>query len=218
MDGLGLLPGELAHALGRPAGGRRQEHLLPRLLQQVDDGVEGGGLAGAGPAGEQQHALLHGRPDGLLLLVRVADAPLLLNLPDLHVRPAQRAGGHAEHGLHPGGDVRLAQVLLLQEEKGLSPDLLPPQGQVLAQLVDGVLHQLLLHLKGGGRRRPELVLGQAGVAVVQVVPEHVQHPGLQPPPVVPGLLHRLRDAVRHGKAQPDLRVAQAVGVLLDAAH
>ena len=39
VDGLGLLAGDLAHALGGAAGGGRQEHPLPRLLEQADDGV-----------------------------------------------------------------------------------------------------------------------------------------------------------------------------------
>ena len=55
VDGLGLHAGELTHTLGGPAGGGGQHDVQPHLPEQGHDAPHGGGLPGAGAAGEDQH-------------------------------------------------------------------------------------------------------------------------------------------------------------------
>ena len=50
VDGLGLLAGELAQPFGGPTGGRAQSHPIRLILEQGQNGVHGGGLAGTGAA------------------------------------------------------------------------------------------------------------------------------------------------------------------------
>ncbi|MPN40422.1 hypothetical protein SDC9_187959 [bioreactor metagenome] len=83
MDGLGLQPAaKLTHPFGRPAGGRRQHHVQPHSLEQGHNAPDGGGLAGAGAAGQNQNSGPGRQRHGLTLLVGVGDALRLFYLRD----------------------------------------------------------------------------------------------------------------------------------------
>ena len=63
VDGLGLQPGGLTHPLGGPAGGGAEQDAQLLGRQDAQDGVDQGGFAHPGPAGDHQHlagqSLLH---------------------------------------------------------------------------------------------------------------------------------------------------------------
>ena len=109
-------------------------------------------------------------------------------------------------------------MLLLQEKELLAVYLLRRQVEALAQGVDAVLDHVGPHAEDLRRRPGELVRRQAGVAVVQIVAQHVEDARLDAAHVVPGLLHAFGDGVGNVKADVDALAAQAIGVLLDAGH
>ena len=167
MDGLGLPAGDLGHPLGRAAGGGAQRHLAAGLLQQVDDGVDGGGFAGAGAAGEDEDFVLQRLQDGLLLQAGVADLAGLLQLGQ------QLLGGgfylqrlvRAQHEENPLGDVALVLPVFGQVAVGAAVDLHLHQLAAAQQRLQLLFHHdfaLAQQLLGGGQ---QLVQRQAGVAV-----------------------------------------------------
>ena len=83
VDGTGLPPGDLRHALGGTAGGSRQRHLFAPLLQQRQDAPQSGGLAGAGAAGQDKQTALHRFGNGAALHRVVGNALCLLQLVQL---------------------------------------------------------------------------------------------------------------------------------------
>ena len=82
MDGLGLPARQLAHALGCPPGGGRQHDVQPHFLEQGHNAPDGGGFAGAGAAGEDNHPGPRRQLHRLPLLGRVGDALLRLDFRD----------------------------------------------------------------------------------------------------------------------------------------
>ena len=74
VDGGGLAARQLAQALGGPARGGAEGHPLGLIFQKLQDGVDGGGLAGAGAAGEDKAVLGHGLADGFPLQGRIGKA------------------------------------------------------------------------------------------------------------------------------------------------
>ena len=70
------MPGGFGHALGGAARRRAQENVVI-VLQQGQNAADDGGFAGAGAAGNDQHAFLHGAADGPALRFRERDAGFL---------------------------------------------------------------------------------------------------------------------------------------------
>ena len=81
VNRLGLLAGQIAHALRSPACGRGEQHLLSLLFQDADDRFERRRLAGAGAAGEDQQPVFKRLADGILLELRILHARLVFQLP-----------------------------------------------------------------------------------------------------------------------------------------
>ena len=67
VDGAGLAAGQFAETLGGTAGGRAQGYPLGLIFQQLQNGVDRGGLARAGAAGEHKAVLSHSLADGFPL-------------------------------------------------------------------------------------------------------------------------------------------------------
>ena len=67
VDGAGLAAGQLAEPLGGTAGGGTQGHPLGLIFQQLQDCVDGGGLASARTTGEHKAVLSHGLANGFPL-------------------------------------------------------------------------------------------------------------------------------------------------------
>ena len=217
MDGLAFIAGGLGHALGGAAG-RGAQHHIALGGEQPDDAVDNGGFAGAGAAGDHQHALLQGADDGVPLLFAEADAPIALKAVDVPVRAAAFHRGQRGHQLAQA----LGHLPFRRVEGGqIDPFLLavpalkhhvPHEGQLLNLTVaqrflhmeqlrcaEGQLPAGQIHMPHGGRR----------------VPQHVLHRRLDAVLAVRGDAQRRADAVGGEKAHPFQILAQAVGVLAD---
>ena len=67
VDGRGLAAGQFTQPFGRTARGSTKRHPVCLMFQQLQDGVDRGGLAGAGAAGEHKAVLGHSLADGFPL-------------------------------------------------------------------------------------------------------------------------------------------------------
>ena len=169
MDGLGLPGAQLAHALGCPARGGQQQHRQAHALQQGHNAPGGGGLAGAGAAGQQQHPGPGRQRHGLTLVRGIGNALLAFHLGDdlVHIFPGlpRRIPQGQKPPGHPG--LRLIQA---QQIAGLDiGHLLLNDDAPGQQTVQGRLQGVGVRadeLGGGGQ---QLVPGQEHMAVVQVV-------------------------------------------------
>ena len=169
MDGLGLPGAQLAHALGRPARGGQQQNCQAHALQQGDDAPGGGGFAGAGAAGQQQHPAPGRQLHRPALLGRIGDALAGLHLGDDFVHIFPGLPGRVPQGQQPPGHLCLRLIQAL-EIAGLHPrHLLLNDDAPGQQTVQGRLQGVGVRadeLGGGGQ---QLVPGQEHMAVVQVV-------------------------------------------------
>ena len=107
VDGGSPMAGEFFQPFGGPAGGGAERHPFALMLQQRNDGIDGGGFAGARPAGEHHHPAGHRHPDGFPLGGRIGKslAPFQRLQVDLHV--PGRLGRMCSQIPQPGGDVLL---------------------------------------------------------------------------------------------------------------
>ena len=217
MDGLAFIAGGLGHALGGAAG-RGAQHHIALGGEQPDDAVDNGGFAGAGAAGDHQHALLQGADDGVPLLFAEADAPIALKAVDVPVRAAAFHRSQRGH--------QLAQALghlPLRRVKGgqIHPFLLavaplkhhvPREGQLLNLPVA----QRFLHMEQLCGPEGQLPPGQVYVSHGgRRVPQHILHRRLDAVFAVRGDAQRRTDAVGREEAHALQVLAQAVGVLTD---
>ena len=70
MDGFGVEAGGFREAFGRTAGGGAELDLDPLGHEDLQQAVDQGGFADAGPAGDDGDLAAHHQPDGLALRVR----------------------------------------------------------------------------------------------------------------------------------------------------
>ena len=110
VNGAGLPPGDLRHTLGGTAGGGRQRHLFAPLLQQCQDAPQGGGFAGARPAGEDKQAALHRLGDGTALHRVIGDALQALQLVQLVLHRLQPGRLQLQRNTHPAGHIAFRAV------------------------------------------------------------------------------------------------------------
>ena len=171
VDGGRAREAELAHALGRPPGGRGQGHLQAHRFVQPDDTFYRRCLAGAGSACQEHHLRRGGQADGLQLPLGVVDVHSRLELFKQEFEVCRHFRLRARHAQQPHGRRGLGVV-----DGGQVARLLPS---------DGFFNDAFLHnehvqrradkaqvgveqLTGGG---DQLSLGQEHVAVCLVVPE-----------------------------------------------
>ena len=218
VDGAGLAAGELAQPFGGPARGGAQGHPLGLIFQQLQDGVHGGGLTGAGAAGEHQTVLGHGLADGFPLQRRIGKA--LGQFQHLQV-PVQVTGGvlapPGQNG-QPVGNVLLGGQKVRQVDVGHAVEHLHAEFFGLDALVQrtGQLFRRLVDEVGGGFQ--QLGPGQAGVAVARVVAQSAQQSGFQPLGAVALHVVILGDAVGVAEVQLQRLPAQQVGVGRNRLH
>ena len=218
VDGGGLPAGQLAQPLGRAARGGAEGHPLGLMFQQLQDGVHGGGLAGAGAAGEDEAILGHRLADGLFLqrcigkaLGQLQDLDVLVQVADGLLLPLGQQG-------QPVGDVLFGGQQVGQVDVGCAlkhPDaefvrfdaLVQCFGQLFRRLVDEI-----------GGRFQQLRTGQAGVAVARIVAQGAQKGGFQPLGAVPFHVIILGDAVGVAEIQLQRLAAEQIGVGGDGIH
>ena len=214
MDGLGLAAAQLAHPLGGAACGRQQHGIQPHPVKQGHDAPHGGGLAGAGAAGQQQHALFRRQRHGAALLRRVGDALLLFDIADdpVHIPakvPVVAAGGGQTLGHIDLRLVHPPQIAALHVGDGLTH-----HGEALTQVVQRLLHRFLAYadqLHGGG---DQLGPGQEHMAVGQVMIQFVQYCRLGAAGGIPVEAHGQGDLISGGKIHAAALVGEEIGVVL----
>ena len=79
VNGFGLVAGGLAHSLGGPARGSRQQKFDPGLGEDFEDGIDDGGFAGPRPPGNHHHLVGEGTLHRFHLPGCQGDVELLLH-------------------------------------------------------------------------------------------------------------------------------------------
>ena len=214
VDGGRLAARQLAHALGRAAGGRGEQRFDAQRVEKRQYGADGGGLAGAGPAREGHHAAARGEGDGLALQWRIGDAGGELHAPYQGVRVHGRLRRLFCHQQQAAGDVVL-RFAELGKVAGVAPgDLAARERAVLHQRIERGGGRLLAdgdELRRGG---DELFRGDEAVPVGGVVPQLEHHRRAHAVGVVGGAAHAQRERVRLREGAADVRRGEDVGVLL----
>ena len=218
VDGGGLAARQLAQTLGRAARGGAEGHPLGLIFQQLQNGVDGGGLARAGAARQHEAIFGHGLADGFLLQGRIGKP--LRQFQHLNVF-LQIAGGvfppPRQHG-KAVGDVlfrrqQIGQINVRHAVKELHPQLFRLQAavqrrrQLFGRLMDEV-----------GGRVQQLRPRQAGMAVARVVAQGAQQSRFQPLGAVPRHVVILGDAVGVAEIQLQRLAAQQIRILGDGVH
>ena len=212
VDGGGLAAGQLAQPLGGPAGGGAEGHPLGLRLEDAEDGLDGGGLAGAGAAGQHQTVLGHRLTDGLPLLGRIGEALGQFQHLEVLFQPADALLFPPHQGRQPVGDglfglEQVGQVDVLGPVPAVGGQ--PPLVQAASQGVGQLVGRLVDEGRGGGH---QTLPRQAGVAVAGVMAQGAQQGGLQPLGAVPLHLVILGDAVGVAEVQLQRLAAQQIGV------
>ena len=199
MDCLGLHARQLAHALRRTARGGRQHDVQTYFLKQGHDAPDGGGLAGAGAAGQQDDANFRRQLHRLPLQGSVGNPLFLLNFRHGPVCKPALVGVHFQQCQQPGagGGLRLPQPP--QVHRLHIGDPLDHHGVMLRQGVQCYFHLLdpaAQQLAGGDK---QLVLRQKHMAVILVIGQLKSEGRLKALRAVLRKSHGQRHGVRHGK-------------------
>ena len=214
VDGLGVTAAQLAHPLGGPSGGGQQQHVQPHPLKQGHDAPHRGGLAGARPAGQQQHALFRRQRHRPALLRRVGDPLPGLNVVDNPVHVLAAVPFVTAGGGQPLGHIDLRLVHPPQVAALHVGDRSAHHRAALRKLVQRLFRRLLVdadQLHGGG---DQLRPGQEHMAVGQVVVQLIQDRRLRAAGVVAVKPHGQRDLVGGGKLHAAALIRQQIGILL----
>ena len=214
VDRLSLHARQLAHALRRTARGGRQHDVQPHFLKQGHDAPDGGGLAGAGTAGQQDDANLRRQLYRLPLQGGVGNALFLLDFRHGPVCKPALVGVHFQQCQQPGagGGLRLPQPP--QVHRLHIGDPLDHHGVMLRQGVQGRFHLLdpaAQQLAGGGK---QLILRQKHMAVILVIGQLKSEGRLKALRAVLCKSHGQRHGVRHGKIHAAHIVRQQIGIFL----
>ena len=218
MDGGGFPARQLAQTLGGAACGSTEGYPFGLVLEQLQDGVDRGGLAGAGATGEDKAVLGHGLTDGFLLERRVSKALRQFQYLDVLVEAVGRLlptlGQHGQtvgDVLLCGQQIRQINIRCAVEHPHRQFPGLDAAVQRRRQLFGGLVDEVRCRFQ---QLRP----GQTGVAVACVVAQSAQEGGFQPLGAVPCHLVILGDAVGMAEVQLQRFAAEQVGVLLDGLH
>ena len=140
MNGTGVPTGDLRHALGGTAGRRSKRDLFAPPFQKCQNAPQGGGLAGAGTAGQDKHTALHRLGNGAALYGVVGDALYLLQLVQLVLHRLQLRRLQLQRNAHPTGDVAFRPIKRQQIDIFLFPDGICRQRVFLNERRHGVFH------------------------------------------------------------------------------
>ena len=218
VDGLGLPARHLPQPLGCSPRGGQQQHVKAHPLIQRDDAPQGGGLAGAGAAGEQQHAAVRRQRHRLTLQGRVAHALLTLDVGDGLIHPHQPLHRRLHHGQQALGHEGLRLIQAGQVAACHVGDGLFHHGIALNELVQRQLHRVRLHADELRCRQHQLLPRQEHMAVVQIVAELIEHGGVQTAGVVTAEAHAQGNGVGDGEVHAVLTAAQQVRIVPQGLH
>ena len=213
VNGVPFGAAQLPHPLGRPARGSGQGGLQAHSLKERQHPPQGGGLTCAGAAGEEHHLPPGTELHRQTLLGRVFD-PLGLLCP--FNEPVQVLGGIklvVAHGGYPLSHMALGLPEVPQVAGFLPRHLLPDhfsQGEEAVQRVGQGLPVRQLQQRSGGLK--ELSPGQEGVAVVQIVLQRIEKPGLHPLWVVSGEAQLPGQVIGLNERNGELPLGEQIGV------
>ncbi len=209
VDGGGEAARGLGQALGGAAGRGREVHADLLRLQDLDEGAEDGGLARAGPAGED--AELRGEREADRDALQLVEGKARLLLGPLHggvgLDRRQPAADPAE-ALDDVGDLLLGAVVVRQLEQAGAGQRVGHAGRRVAdqrlgldQGLDAGGHELARGLQLVGRVFDQVGLAERRVALLLQGLERVEDAGVEPRRRVVGKAEVDGDAV--GGLEPD---------------
>ena len=142
------------------------------MLEQLDNGIDGGGLSGAGASSQDKQVMADCLLDGILLQIGILDAVVLLQGIDAVAGIPDGVCANHQHDADSGGKVVLGFPIFRKVAIGATVDRgaddLLAANQHLQRLFD---HNLVLTEQPGAGRQ-ELVLRQTGVSVGKVVAQN----------------------------------------------
>ena len=214
MDGLGFYACGLRHPLGRPARGRCQNHIQVFLLQDADDGIDGGGFPGAGAAGDDEDTVGHGFRHGHALLQGQGHASFLFYPANLfcdsfHIRRVILRRQFQQPLRH--GHFRIKIIIQINTIHAIQ--LFLPNLAVHLQFPDGIFHGQRMQFQKLHRLFDERFLGQEAVTVTRGSIQNIFHRRLHPVGVIGGNAGAGRHFVGHFEANAHHIIRQAVGVI-----
>ena len=215
VDSLRLFAGDLRHALRGAAGGCRQDDVEPVRLQQLQDGIDGGRLAGAGSAGEDEDALFDGGDDGFPLFAFIVDAGFPLHPLDVAVQRWPSRRRETDHHLDPLSAVIFRVEDVRQEHEFSAVEFRDPQEVFLTEVVDGDVDGIVVGPEQVRRRPQEFFPRQTGMTVVQVMVADVEDARPDAEPGVRFLVEGVREGIDPFEGHADVGEAQDVRVLHD---
>ena len=214
VDGLGFAPAGLGHALGGATRGRGQQYLGARFGKDLDDGVDDGGLAGAGAAGKHHDLGAGGGAHGLQLLRRKGDGQLGQHLGDDRLRVLEVHGfRRTQHPLQIVGDLGFVMMVAGKEHAEFAVHFLDDDALLDFEGAQGVFHEVgadVQLVRGVGDQR---IVRHVDVAVVVQALQGVQGARLCPQFAVAREAQLFRDDVGGVKADAVDVHGQAVGIL-----
>ena len=209
---------QLRQAFCGPSRGRGQKGLSLQPVKEGQDPRQGCGLACTGSAGQNHDLSLGSQADGLLLLLGVGDVVFRLHGGNGSLRVMQdrrRCRGHAANAL---GDLALGLIILRQIDRRQTRDLVQLHTAQLRQPLQSSTDRRRVQIQQRGRRFRQLVQGQKGMAVVEVIPQFKNDRRLHPAIIVAVKAQLQRQRVGGGKGRAELRQRQEIGIVAEALH
>jgi len=194
VNGLGLDPRLLAHALGGAAGGRCEQKAHSLGRENAQDGVEQCGFTDAGAAGDHSRFGIENHADRGALRRGESLARALLDpwngLVDIDRRPGRRA---AYQGAQPIGDAAFGEIQAPQEHAGLFFDRVRHHIAAGELIREGSPNGSLIDFEQRRRQLDQLLDGETAMTFVCRLLQGVGNSGPHP----------LRGLPRHAKLHGD---------------
>ena len=223
MNRLRLMTGCLTHAFRSPARWRRKLHLRFQPVEDLDNGVDDGGLARAGSARDDHHLAFQGTPDRLDLFLCQSDGQLPLYPRNGFVRFVHpNSFWDAQQFLELCGNTGFTKVKCLQVDPSAVPlvflrglaQILDHNLSGLVDVADRCCYKLAVDLENFAALFHELLIGIVDVTFVRELLKDIQDACLDPWPGVFGEPELFCNTVGRGKTDSEDIRCEAVGVLL----
>ena len=218
VDGARFAPRGFGHALGGAARGRGQQNAGANLAKKFDDGVDNGGFARAGAAGEHHNLAAGGGAYCLKLLSRKRNIELAHHLVHecVGLFKAHRLG-RTQKPLDVEGGFGFAVVVAAHVHAHLAKGSGHVQFFTHNALVcfkgrKGVFHQAFVHAQLGTHGLNQFCLGQVDVAIVGGFLQHIERARLYAQRVVVRKTQFAGGSVCGDKADAVDVHGQAVGI------
>ena len=210
--------GELLQPLGRPAGGRRQHCGELHPLKERQHAVDRRALARTRPAGEDHHPAHSRHRDGLPLALGVFDADRLRRLLQQRLQSGRPVRRQPEHLMQPLLHILLRLIEFRQIAGCELPQRIQNHPLLRRQLFQGDLNGVPVQTQKRHRGLHQLLGGQEGMSISQVVPQLKQDARRHPPQVRTVQAQLQSEGVDLFKRRVEGRFCQQVGIFPDGVH